>query len=75
MKYISFVIPAFNSEAYLFHAVDSLLVAGNDVDIIIVNDGSTDSTLAIANAYQKKHPSIIKVIDKKNGHGSQSTLD
>lgn len=71
MKYISFVIPAYNSEAYLHHAVDSLLVAGDDVEIIIVNDGSKDQTLAIAKDYQQRHPSIIKVIDKANGgHGS-----
>lgn len=71
MKYISFVIPSYNSEAYLHHAVDSLLVAGSDVEIIIVNDGSKDSTLAIAKAYEKKHPTIVRVIDKANGgHGS-----
>jgi glycosyltransferase involved in cell wall biosynthesis len=71
MKLITFVIPAYNSESYLHHAVDSLVFAGDDIEIIIVNDGSKDQTLSIAHAYQKRFPSIISVIDKANGgHGS-----
>jgi glycosyltransferase involved in cell wall biosynthesis len=51
--------------------VDSILEGGDDVEIIIVNDGSRDNTLDIANGYAKKFPSIVKVIDKPNGgHGS-----
>ncbi len=71
MKLISFVIPSYNSQDYLKVAVDSLLIGKSDVEIIIVNDGSKDQTLVIANAYQKNYPDIIKVIDKENGgHGS-----
>ena len=71
MKLISFVIPAYNSEAYLHIAIDSLLISGNDIEIIIINDGSKDQTLSVANRYQKKHPNIVKVIDQENGgHGS-----
>lgn len=71
MKYISFIIPAYNSESYLNHAVNSLLIAGDDIEIIIVNDGSKDNTLKIAKEYQSNHPSIVKIIDKENGgHGS-----
>ena len=52
-------------------AIDSILVGGSDVEIIIVNDGSKDDTLKIALDYEKKYPKIIKVIDKENGgHGS-----
>lgn len=71
MKYISFVVPSYNSEQYLNKCIDSLLIGGEDVEIIIVNDGSKDRTLEIASSYEKQYPSIVKVIDKENGgHGS-----
>lgn len=51
--------------------VDSLLTGGDEVEIIIVNDGSRDDTINIANGYAEKYPDIVKVIDKENGgHGS-----
>lgn len=71
MKLISFVIPSYNSEKYLHTAVDSLLIAGSEAEIIIVNDGSKDKTLEIANNYKRMFPDIVSVIDKPNGgHGS-----
>lgn len=71
MKLISFVVPSFNSENYLNRCIDSLLIGKDDVEIIIVNDGSTDNTLNIANSYKEQYPNIVKVIDKENGgHGS-----
>ena len=42
MKYISFAIPCYNSAAYMDRAVESILKGGEDVEIIIVNDGSKD---------------------------------
>ncbi len=51
--------------------IESLLVGGEEVEIIIVNDGSKDDTEKIAEEYRKQYPSIIKVINKENGgHGS-----
>lgn len=51
--------------------VDSLLKGGEDVEIIIVNDGSSDETPAIADRYAKEYPTIIKAVHKENGgHGS-----
>lgn len=71
MKFITFAIPSYNSEAFLHNAIDSLLIVGEDAEIIIINDGSKDNTLKIALEYQKKYPKIVKVIDKENGgHGS-----
>lgn len=71
MKLITFVIPCYNSESYMERAIDSLLKEKNDIEIIIVNDGSTDDTLKIAKSYEKKYGESIKVIDKENGgHGS-----
>lgn len=71
MKLISFAIPSYNSENYLHHAVDTILSGGEDVEIIIVNDGSKDGTAAIADEYAAKYPTIVKAIHKENGgHGS-----
>ena len=71
MKLISFIIPCFNSESYMEHAINSILVAKDDIELIIVNDGSKDGTLKIARKYEKKYPKVVKVIDKENGgHGS-----
>ena len=71
MKLISFVVPSYNSEKYLDKCISSLLPGGDDVEIIIVNDGSSDNTLKIANDYKNKYPNIVRVIDKENGgHGS-----
>lgn len=71
MKLLSIAIPSYNSEAYMRKCIDSLLVGGEDVEILIVNDGSKDKTAEIANEYQAKYPSIVKAIHKENGgHGS-----
>lgn len=70
MKYISFAIPCYNSEAYMSKAIESILKGGEDVEILIINDGSTDRTSEIAHAYEEQYPTIIRAIDKENGgHG------
>ena len=71
MKLLSITIPSYNSEAYLGKCVESLLPGGEDVEILIVDDGSTDGTAALADAYAEKYPTIVKAIHKENGgHGS-----
>ena len=70
MKYISFAIPCYNSQDYMAHAIESIIPGGEDIEIIIVNDGSKDRTSEIAHEYMEKYPTIIKVVDKENGgHG------
>lgn len=71
MKLISFAVPCYNSESYMRRCVDSLLTGGSKVEIILVNDGSSDHTGEIADEYREKYPDIVKVVHKENGgHGS-----
>ena len=70
-KLFSFCVPSYNSEAYMEKCINSLLIGGDKVEIIIVYDGSKDYTGAIADSYKEKYPNIVKVIHKENGgHGS-----
>lgn len=71
MKYITFVVPCYNSKDYMKRCIDSLLTGGEDVEIIIVDDGSKDATGEIADAYELLYPNIVTVVHKENGgHGS-----
>ena len=70
MKILSFAVPCYNSEAYMRKCIDSLLPGGEDVEIIIVDDGSSDGTAAIADEYEAKYPGICRAIHQENaGHG------
>lgn len=70
MKLLSVVIPCYNSESYMRYCIESLLPGGEDVEILIVNDGSKDKTAEIADEYAKKYPHIVKAIHQENGgHG------
>ena len=71
MKLLTFAIPCYNSESYMRHCIESILPGGEDVEILIVDDGSTkDNTAAIADEYQEKYPTIVRAIHQENGgHG------
>ena len=70
MKLLTVAIPCYNSEDYMEKSIRSALNGGEKVEVLIIDDGSTDSTLEIAKKYEKKFPSIVKVIHKENGgHG------
>ena len=69
-KLISFAVPSYNSEEYMRKCIDSILTGGEDVEIIIVNDGSKDGTGAIADEYAAKYPTICRAVQQENGgHG------
>ncbi|MDE6699908.1 MAG: glycosyltransferase family 2 protein [Acetatifactor sp.] len=72
MKLLSIAIPCFNSENYMRKCIESLLVGGDQVEILIVDDGSEkDRTAEIADEYAANYPNIVKAIHKENGgHGS-----
>ncbi|MNW40664.1 putative glycosyltransferase EpsJ [compost metagenome] len=70
MKLLSVVIPCYNSQDYMRSCIESLLPGGENVEILIVNDGSSDKTGDIADDYAAKYPIIIKSIHQANGgHG------
>ena len=61
MKILSIAIPCYNSAAYMRRCIDSLLPGGEDVEILIVDDGSTkDNTAEIADEYEKNYPGIVR---------------
>ena len=71
-KILSIIIPSYNSKPFLAKCLDSLLCECTDrLDIIVVNDGSTDGCEQIAEEYIAKYPASISLINKVNGgHGS-----
>ena len=70
MKLLSIAVPCYNSQDYMAHAIESLLPGGDDVEILIVNDGSKDRTAEIAEDYARRYPGIVRAIHKENGgHG------
>ena len=71
-KLLSIIIPTYNMEEYLRRCLDSLILENEDdsqlLDIIIINDGSTDSSSCIGHEYETRFPNVFRVIDKENGH-------
>lgn len=75
-KILSVSIASYNVEKYIRKALDSCCIPEimDRLEVLVVNDGSTDSTLQIARQYEEKYPETIRVIDKKNG-GYGSTVN
>lgn len=72
-KVLSVIVPTYNSEKYLRTNLDSFCIdeIKDLIEVLIINDGSTDSSLSIAKEYEEKYPNTYKVISKDNGgHGS-----
>ena len=74
MKQLSIIIPAYNVSPYIERCLDSV-TEDTDLlkvlDVIVINDGSTDDTLEKIKRYEKMFPDSLRVIDKENGgHGS-----
>ena len=74
MKYITFAVPCYNSESYMEHCIESLLVGGRDVEIIVVDDGSTDNTAKIADKYEKKYAEFNNVFNPHRERCSEKYL-
>lgn len=71
-KILTIVIPTYNMEKYLQRCLDSLIISNqtlmNKLQILVINDGSKDSSSAIAHEYENKYPHVFFVIDKENGN-------
>ena len=69
-KILSIVVPTYNMENFLRRCLDSFCVEEilDVLEILVVNDGSTDSSLNIANEYARKYSKTFRVIDKTNGN-------
>lgn len=71
-KILTVVIPTYNMEQYLRKCLDSLIIDNqelfNMLEVLVVNDGSKDSSSSIAHEYQDKYPNVFRVIDKENGN-------
>ncbi len=71
---LSIIIPVYNAEKFIHDCLNSLLnqdISAEEYEIICVNDGSTDNSLAILQDYAKSNPNVV-VIDKPNGGVSQT---
>ena len=68
MAKVSVIVPVYNTEKYLERCFDALVNQTlDDIEIIAINDGSTDNSLKLLNDYQTKYPGKIKVYTKENG--------
>lgn len=69
-KILSIIIPAYNVESYIERCLDSVthnIKNIEDIEIIVINDGSKDNTLNLAQKYALQYPQSVHVIDKPNG--------
>ena len=72
-KILTVVVPSYNAADYLLQTIPTMTKVANskDIEILIINDGSTDNTLWTAKELEEKYPGVVYVIDKENGgHGS-----
>lgn len=69
-KILTIIIPAYNMEKFLPYCLDSLLIESrlDEVEVLVINDGSTDRTSAIAHEYEERLHGVVRVIDKNNGN-------
>lgn len=70
-KILTIIIPTYNMEQYLRRCLDSLIIdeeGMKQLEVLVINDGSKDSSSQIAHEYQDKYPDTFRVIDKENGN-------
>lgn len=75
-KLLTISIAAYNVQEYIGKTLDSLMKADlrDQLDVVVVNDGSKDETSLIGHQYEMQYPGIVRVVDKENG-GYGSTIN
>ena len=75
MTKISIIIPVYNTEQYLEQCIDSILNQTlKDIEIILINDGSTDKSYNILKKYEKKDSRIVVINQKNKGQGEARNI-
>lgn len=72
-KVLTISVAAYNAEGWLGRCLESLVKTSvsSALEVIVVNDGSEDGTLKVAQSYEAEYPNVVRVVDKENGgHGS-----
>ncbi len=65
-KLLTIAVPAYNSEKFLPTCLDSLVHSGDEVEVLVINDGSSDGTLALARDYERRYPGVVVAVDQVN---------
>ena len=70
-KLLSVAVPCYNSAAYMGHCIETLVAGGEEMEVLVVDDGSQkDNTFEIAKEWEAKYPTIVRAIHQENkGHG------
>ena len=72
MKTLTVAVPCYNSQDYMRHAIEPLLICENDIEILIIDDGSKDKTGEIGDLLEEEYPATIRCIHQENGgHGRE----
>ena len=70
MKLLTIAVPCYNSQDYMENCISSLVVGGDEVEVLVVDDGSADRTAEIADQLEAEYPGIVRAIHQPNkGHG------
>lgn len=70
MKTLTVAVPCYNSQDYMRRAIEPLLICENDIEILIIDDGSKDGTGEIGDRLEEEYPATIRCIHQENGgHG------
>lgn len=70
MKTLTVAVPCYNSQDYMRRAIEPLLICENDIEILIIDDGSKDGTGEIGDHLEEEYPATIRCIHQENGgHG------